>query len=240
MFLSGLRRRSRGRVEGDPEQLITIADPAGAASEAYRTLRTNLFYARLDAPPKALVLTGYGPMEGKSTTCANLGVVLAQAEKSTLILDCDFRTPVMHQIFGLRNLWGLVNILAGEHSLREVQQDTPLARLKVVSAGPIPPSPSELLSSERFTEFMGQVRQGFDYVLLDSPPLQLFSDAAILATRADATVLVIDAQRTRKGNLRQATRALEAVGANILGTVMNNVDVPDGHGYDYYPAYPYK
>jgi capsular exopolysaccharide synthesis family protein len=231
MLFSQLRRRSWGKVEGDPGQPITIADPAGAASEAYRVLRTNLFYAQLDAPAKALLLTSYGPMEGKSTTCANLGVVLAQAEKSTLIIDCDYRIPAMHHIFGLRNLLGLVNILAEERSLQEVQQDTPVAHLKVIPAGPIPPHPSELLSSEHFAEFIVRVRQGFDYVLLDAPPLQHFSDAAILAMRADGTLLVVDAQRTRKGDLRQAVRALEAVGANIRGTVMNSVDAPDRHGY---------
>src|SRR3954466_6133577 len=102
------------------KELVTILDPAGMVSEGYRTLSTNLLNAPVETPPKVVVLASLGPMEGKSAACANLGVVLAQADKSTLIIDCDFRKPTMHKIFGLRNLYGVVNFLAGEHDLPQV------------------------------------------------------------------------------------------------------------------------
>src|SRR5215211_6206558 len=115
------QRIQRGVRNGVPsEGLVTLLNPASAASEAYRTLRTNLLYSFLDAPARVLVLTSPGPSEGKSTTCANLGVVLAQAGKSTLVLDCDLRKPAIHRFFGLRNINGIVDTLAGERQLQEV------------------------------------------------------------------------------------------------------------------------
>jgi capsular exopolysaccharide synthesis family protein len=220
-------------------RLVTILEPTSAASEAYRTLRTNLLYAVVDNPPKVIVLTSPGPGEGKSTTCANLGVVLAQAAKSVLILDCDFRKPVIHEFFELRNLHGMMNIMMGERNLQEVWQE-PLEGLKVVPVGPIPPNPSEVLGSRRFLRFLDGVRNEFDYVLIDASPVGLVSDPAILATQGDAVLLVLDAETTRKGALRESVRSLQAVGANILGIVMNNVDVPRGQYYYYGEANTYQ
>lgn len=204
------------------ERLITLADPGGTAAEDYRTLRTSLLYTVVDNPPKAIVVTSPGPKEGKSTTCANLGVVLAQADKRTLILDCDFRRPAVHSVFGLRNFQGIVNVLADEVELNEVWHE-PVPGLNVTTVGPVPTRPAELLSSERFSELLANVRREFDYVLMDSPPMGPVSDPAILATKGDGVLLVLDAQRTRKTALRKAKRSLDAVGANVLGTVMNNV-----------------
>ena len=230
MFFSRSKAKTRMIQEGDGDlsgYLATILEPAGAAAEDYRRLRTNLIYASVDAPPKVIVLTSPGSREGKSATCTNLGVVLAQADKSTLILDCDFRKPAVHRIFGLRNVHGLVDVLAGERSLDEVWQE-PLLGLKVATVGTIPPNPAELLSSDRFAKFLSQTRREFDYVLLDAPPVGFVSDPAILATHSDGVLLVLDGQNTRKGSVRQAMRSLEAVGANVLGTVMNNVNFSSG------------
>src|SRR5215218_8199508 len=144
-----LRRAAlrRDQTERGPEdftkRLVTVSDPTSTASEAYRTLRTNLLYAFVDNPPKAIVLTSPGPGEGKSTTCANLGVVLAQTNKSTLIVDCDFRKPRLHKIFGLRNIRGVVNALVDEGGLSEIWQQA-LSGLTVVTSGTIPPNPAEL------------------------------------------------------------------------------------------------
>jgi receptor protein-tyrosine kinase len=236
------RRRKRQEKERASEdlsgRLVTTLDPTGAASEAYRTIRTNLIYSLVDLPLQVIVFTSPGPQEGKSTICANLGVTLAEGDNSTLILDCDFRRPVLHKIFGLRNLRGIVNVLAGEHRLEEVWQE-PLPGLKTVTVGPVPPNPSELLGSQRFAEFLERVRQDFDYVLIDAPPIELVSDPAILATQGDGALLVVDAQKTRKGSVRRSMRSLEAVGANVLGTVMNNVKAGrDGYyGYRGYNTY---
>jgi capsular exopolysaccharide synthesis family protein len=214
-------------------RLETVLDPTGAAAEAYRTLRTNLLYAVvLDEPAKVIVLTSPGPGEGKSTTCANLGVVLAQAGKNVLVVDCDFRKPVIHRFFGLRNLHGIADVLIGERQLQAVWVK-PLEGLHVVTAGRIPPNPTELLGTRRFSEFLASVREEFDYVLVDAPPVGLVSDPAILATQADGVLLVSDAQNTRKQSVRHAMRSLEAVGTNVLGTVMNNVKASGGD-YNYY------
>src|SRR5215217_5480543 len=240
LLKTGLRQAGR-EAETDelPGRLMTALDPTSAAAEAYRTLRTNLLYgAFLDEPAKVVVLTSPGPGEGKSTTCANLGVVLAQAGKNTLILDCDFRKPVIHRLFGFRNVRGVVDALVGERKLQENWKE-PMEGLKVVPVGPIPPNPTELLGTRRFSELLASLREEFDYVLIDAPPVGMVSDPAILATQGDGVLLVSDAQHTRKGSVRQAMRSLEAVGAPVLGTVMNNVEVPKGNTYYYY-GYAHK
>ncbi len=216
-----LKRRREPATDDLSGSLITVVDAHGVAAEDYRSLRTNLLYSLVDTPPKVVMVTSPGPSEGKSTTCANLGVVLAQVDKQTLIVDCDMRKPATHKIFGLRNLQGLVNVLAGEHDLHEVCQEA-LPGLKAITTGPIPPNPAELLSSRRFTELLTQAREEFDYVLLDVPPVGVVSDPTIAATQADGVLFVIDAQNTRKGSVRQAMHSLEGVGANVLGTVINN------------------
>ena len=218
---------------GFSRHLVTALDPANPASEAYRTLRTSLLYATVDQPPKTILIASSGSAEGKTTTCANLGVVLAQAAKKTLIIDGDLREPTMHSMFGIRNFTGVVDVLAGEHNLPEVWKE-PLPGLKVAPAGPIPPNPAELLSSGRFAALLNQARQLFDYVLIDSPPAELVSDPIIIATQTDAVLLVLDSQRTRKNSLRNAVRSLEAVGANILGTVVNNVKQTSSTYYYHY------
>jgi len=225
---------------GLSEALVTVQDPAGAASEAYRMLRTNLFYTRVDSPPKVIVLTSAGFEEGKSTTAANLGVALAQAGKNTLILDCDLRKPTQHKIFRTRGILGLVDVLVGERDPQEVWHE-PTPGLKLMPAGAPPPNPAEILTSRRLAQFLGQVRQEFDYVLVDTPPVGYASESAALAANGDGVLLVLDSQHTRKGSLRQALRRLGSVGANVLGTVMNKYEAPSrGRATEdgYYPIVP--
>lgn len=213
------------------EPLVTLLDPAGAASEAYRSLRTSLLYAAVDAPPTVVLITSPGSADGKSTTCANLAVVLAQADKQTIIIDGDLREPGLHRFFDVPNVRGVVNVLSGEHELLEVCQE-PYPGLQIVSTGPKPPNPAELLSSRRFSELIGQARRLFDYVLIDSPPTGLASDAMVIATQVDGVLLVLDSEGTSKGTLRKAVRNLEAVGANVLGTVVNKARKPETVLYD--------
>jgi len=189
-----------------------------------------LLYAFVDNHPQVIVLTSPGSREGKSTTCANLGVVLAQAAKSVLLMDCDLRRPALHKIFKLRNTYGIVDILARERSLQEAWYE-PLPSLKIVTTGPVPPNPAELLGTRRFAEFIDQTRQEFDYVLMDVGPVVPVTDAAVLAAQGDGVLLILDAENTRKGSLRRSVQILNRVGANILGTVMDNVETSSG---DYY------
>jgi capsular exopolysaccharide synthesis family protein len=225
-----LKANSLDELDG---RVVTVLDPTSAASEAYRSLRTNLLYALVDNPPKVIVLTSPGQGEGKSTICANLGVVLAQAGKETLIVDCDFRKPAIHRFFGLRNLHGVVDVLAGERTLQGVWTE-PVEGLKVVPVGLIPPNPTELLGTRRFSELLTNVRQEFDHVLVDASPVGLVSDPAILATQGDGVLLILDAQNTRKGSVRQAMRSLTAVGANVIGTAMTNVKAAKATKQSYY------
>lgn len=222
----------RARVEDEanaPDELatrlVTNLDPMSAVSEAYRALRTNLLYAFPGEPPKVIVLTSPGTGKGKSTVCANLGVVLAQAGKNSLIIDCDLRDPTMHKFFGLRNLYGIVDVLAGVYSLQETWRES-VEGVKVVTAGHLPPNPAELLGTGRLSEVLVSVWHEFDYILVDSPPAGVVSDTAILAAQGYGVLLVLDAQKTRKGSVRQTIRDLQAVGAKVLGTVMNNVKHP--------------
>lgn len=229
-FKSG--RRGRSQDDGNlSERLVTVSKPDGAASEAYRSLRTSLLYSLVDDPPRVITFTSPGPREGKSTTCSNLGVALAQAGRNVLLMDCDFRKPVIHRIFELRNMKGVVDVLAGEHPAEDVWH-APVENLKVMTVGPVPPNPAELLGSERFAELLSEMAAMFDYVLVDAPPVQLVSDPAIIAAQTDGVLLVLDSQNTRKISLRRSIRSLESVGATVLGTVMNNYKSPSG-GYNY-------
>src|SRR5215210_4881488 len=154
MARSRLRKQARMREDDDyTSGLVTMVDPAGAASEAYRSLRTNLLYAVVDKPPKVVLLTSPGSSEGKSTTCANLAGVLAQAGSDTLLLDADLRRPSLHKFFGVRNFRGVMNVFAGENELSEVLVE-PLPGLKVAPTGPIPSNPSEILGSNRFANLL--------------------------------------------------------------------------------------
>jgi len=234
MMGSRLKRKARKEATNNDltRRLVSVTNPSGGAAEAYRGLRTNLLYAVIDEPLRVVLVSSPGIAEGKSTTCANLAAVLAQAENNTLLMDCDFRRPTQHRIFGMRNFQGSVNVLAGESDLQGAVQETSVPNLKLLTVGSVPPNPAELLGSRRFADLMKQVRQQFDYVVLDAPPIQLVSDAAILATHADGTLLVLDAQRTRKASLREAVHSLQTVGASVLGTIMNNVDTAES----YYPS----
>lgn len=239
-------RLGRTRVRQTPQEkaktiitepLVTVSETNRVAAEAYRTLCTNLLYGVVADSLKVVVVTSSNPREGKSNTCANLGATLAQAGKNTLIIDCDFRKPHLHTYFGLQNLHGIIDVLAGQRDLQEVWRE-PVEGLKVISVGPPPPNPAAFLDSRRFTTFLAGVRKEFDYVLLDTPPLGAVSDATILATKADGVLLVVDLQNTRKRDVGQSVRSLELVGANIIGTVVNKVKGAK-NGYYHY-GYPRK
>jgi capsular exopolysaccharide synthesis family protein len=202
---------------------VTLSSPGSVASEAYRALRTNLLYPSAVDAPTVIVVSSPGPKEGKTTICANLAVVLTQAQKDVLLVDGVLQRPMLHKVFSLPNIDGLVSILMEQCSIEDAWHE-PIPNLRVLTAGPIPHNSADLLGSQRFTEFMRQVRERFDYVLVDTPPVGLVSDTAILAAHSDGVLLVIDNQKTRKGSVRQSVRSLQAVGVEVLGTIMNNYE----------------
>ena len=206
--------------------MVTILEPTSAASEAYRTLGTNLLCPSVvDNPFKVIVLTSPGTDEGKSRICANLGAVLAQAGKSTLVVDCDLRKPTLHKFFGLSNASGMGDVLTGKRKVQEVWIEEPLSGLKIVPAGPMPlEGPVASLSPGRLSKFFDDVRKEFDYVLVDASSVGFALEVINLAAQGDGVLLVLDGQKTSsKSSVRQATSTLEAFGANVLGAVMSDV-----------------
>jgi capsular exopolysaccharide synthesis family protein len=215
-------------------KLVTLTEPASPASEAYRTLRTNIHFSSLDTPLKTLLITGTDPGEGKSTTLANLAVTMAQAGNRVLVIDCDLRRPSQHRIFGLKNLAGLTTMMVeSDAKERPPLQETAVPNLRLLSSGPLPPNPSELLGSRRMAEVLTQLKAEADIILLDAPPIIAVADAAILAARADGVLLVVQANKTRRDLAKRAKAALEKANANLLGVVLNNVKL-DTSIYGYY------
>jgi capsular exopolysaccharide synthesis family protein len=206
------------------DHLITLADPRSPISEAYRTLRTNLDFSSLDKPIKTMLVTSAGPEEGKSTVLANLAVTTAQAGRKVILVDCDLRRPTLHNIFNLKNDLGLTTMVVEDAAMGSPPlQDTGVEGLQLVSSGPLPPNPSELLGSRRMEEIIAALLEQADVVLFDAPPVVAVTDAAVLATKVDGVLLVINAGGTKRDYARAAKARLEKVNANLLGAVLNNV-----------------
>jgi capsular exopolysaccharide synthesis family protein len=210
--------------------LITLRDPSSAAAEAYRTLRTNLLFTSLDKPLHTLLATSTAPDEGKSTTLANLAVTMAQAEQSVLLVDCDLRRPSLHTIFGASNEQGLTSAILDPDAALPIQP-TAVPGLSLLTSGPLPPRPADLLGSRRMGVLIERLRREADIVLFDTPPVVAVTDAAVLAPRLDGVLLVLHAGHTRRDRAREARQILEKVKANIVGVVLNGAK--QEHGYSY-------
>jgi non-specific protein-tyrosine kinase len=196
--------------------------PRSAAAEAYRTLSTNIQFSSLDRDLRTLLVTSVGPDEGKSIVLANLAITMAETERRIVMVDCDLRHPSLHSLFGLAAQPGLTSMVLDE-TLAPPLQSTSSSHLRLVPAGPLPPNPSELLSSERFTRVLGSIADQSDVVILDAAPVSAVADATILATRVDGVLLVVDSGRTRRDAARRAKEQLDRVGARVLGVVLTNV-----------------
>lgn len=213
-------------VNKRPDSLITVTTPRSPVSEAYRTLRTNLEFSSLDRPLKTMVVTSPGPEEGKSTTLANLAVTLAQAEKKVVLVDCDLRRPTQHEIFGVQNGAGLTTMVVDDEAMTDPPlQETEVPGLWLLSSGPLPPNPSELLGSRRMEEIIAVLSQRADIVLFDAPPIIAVTDAAVLSSKVDGVLLVINAGGTKRDHAQKAKALLEKVNAHLVGAVMNNVKI---------------
>ena len=206
--------------------------PKSIVSEAYRTLRTNIQYSSFDKEIKIIVVTSAEAAEGKSTVSGNLALSFAQNEKKVIIVDCDLRKPSVHKNFKISNLIGLSEVLIGKEKLEDVIQKRN-ENLDILTSGKIPPNPSEMLSSSAMTNLIEKLREKYDVVILDSAPLQAVTDAQILSTKVDGTILVIRAQRTNRESVIEAKNLLTKVGANIIGTVLHAVENTRGKYYYY-------
>jgi non-specific protein-tyrosine kinase len=216
-----------------PIDLITVSEPRSPISEAYRTLRTNLDFAALDEELKTVVVTSAGGGEGKSTTLANLAVVSAQRGRRVVLVDADMRRPTLHQLFGLDNQAGLTTMIMDEPALAAPPlQETGIENLAVLTSGPLPPNPADLMGSRRMQDVIAALSQGADQVLFDTPPVVAVTDAALLATKVDGVLLIIGAGKTRREYVRTAVQRLEQINARLIGTVLTNVQM--GVGYTGY------
>lgn len=216
------------------QSLVASADPKSVASEAYRTLRTNIQFSSLDHPVRTLAVTSSGPGEGKSTIVANLAVVIAQAGHKCILVDCDLRKPVQHNIWGVSSRRGLTSAVLGKAPLEEVLFETPVPGLSIIPSGPKPPNPAELLSSQAMERVMAELKERADWVIYDTPPSVAVTDAAILGRKVDGCLLVVNANAVPRDVALRAKENLLAAKANLLGVVLNRVQFGSGYGYYYY------
>ncbi|RPI58858.1 MAG: polysaccharide biosynthesis tyrosine autokinase, partial [Chloroflexi bacterium] len=193
-----------------------------------------------DRPLRCLVVTSALAAEGKTTTVANLAVVIAQGGKRVVLVDADLRRPAVHRLFGMPNRGGLTDALVEEPAaLNSFLRDTAVENLRVLTSGPIPPNPQELLGSQRMEDLLQRLQGEADVVLVDTPPSLVVADANVLAARTDGVLLVVNADRTRRVAVQQAAEGLRQVGANLVGGVLNMVDIRRGRGAGYYSYYGY-
>jgi capsular exopolysaccharide synthesis family protein len=214
--------------------VIAKLNPKSPITEQYRTVRTNLQFASVDDELRSMIITSSGPGEGKSMTTANLAVVYAQQGKKVLLIDADLRKPTVHYTFRLDNLRGLSNILVGEHTLEESVNRTDVDNLDVISCGPIPPNPSELLASRKMQQLLNDAKLSYDIVIFDTPPVLAVTDAQILANIVDGSLLVIRSNHTENEAATKAKEALEPANAKLLGTVLNDREKKHANYYYYY------
>ena len=224
--------------------LIANSDAKSPVSEAYRTIRTNIKFSNIAGKElKTIMLTSATPTEGKSTTISNLAVVMAQAGHSVVVCDCDFRNPTQHKIFNLSNK-GLSNCVATGSNVMDIIQRTSIPNLYVLTSGPVAPNPSELLSSQNMVDIFNELKQHFDYVLVDTPPIMPVTDAAVVSGKVDGTIMVIASGTVSPAIAVEAKTRLEQAGAHLLGVVLNKVDVSGnshyGYGYYYYYGTEHK
>jgi non-specific protein-tyrosine kinase len=233
--LGTIVRMKGDRARSEIYRLATLLYPRSGVAEAYRTLRTNVEFASVDAPIRTLLVTSSIPGEGKTTTAANLAVVFAQAGRRVLLVDADLRKPGVHLIFDLPNTHGLTTLLRNEHvDLGAIAQATEQENLRVLTTGPLPPNPAELMGSQRMRTVLDRLKTGEDLIIFDSPPLQVVTDSAILGSFLDATLFVIDARRGRRRAVRQGREALAQAGAPVLGAVLNRIAAGAHSDYSHY------
>jgi succinoglycan biosynthesis transport protein ExoP len=229
-IIPGWRNRAQPR-------LVAATDPTSPAAEAYRTLRTSIQFLGLDRSLRVLQVTSPMAAEGKSTTLANLAVTLSHAGLRVIVVCCDLRRPRIHEFFGLSNDAGFTSVLLGQVPLIKAIQSAPgLDRVKVLASGPLPPNPSELLSSPRTTDMFKQLASQADIVLIDCPPALPVTDAAVLATKVDGTLVVASATTTTYRDLTRTMQLLNQVDAPVLGVVLNGAKSEGSYEYQYRPA----
>ncbi|MBE2239257.1 MAG: polysaccharide biosynthesis tyrosine autokinase [Caldilineaceae bacterium] len=229
------------KLESADQALIMLKNPHSTDAEAFRVLRTNLLFASVDHKLSSLLITSPTPSEGKSFISSNLAVAFAQTGKRVILVDADLRKPTLHRVFGLVNNVGVTSALVSDTSGNVVigaLQATAIPELQVITSGPLPPNPSELLSSQRMQDLLRQLQAHCDLVVIDSPPVLVVSDTAVLASHADGVLLAFSHDKLRRDIARNTIGALRQVNARILGAVLNRVEGSQhGYYYSYHKSY---
>lgn len=228
------RRNKKKGSSDNRRKLVTIFDTRSPISEQYRTIRTNIQYSSVDQELKAIMVTSSGPAEGKSTTIANLAVVFAQQGKKVLLVDADLRRPTVHYTFNRNNIHGFTTILTKQTTLAKAVEETDEDNLYILTSGPIPPNPAELLSSKSMELFMEEAKREFDLVLFDTPPLLAVADPQILANQCDGSILVVFSGRTEIEQAKKGKELLENAQSKLLGVVLNHKELAKDNYYYYY------
>lgn len=235
------RRTSRGPARGEAWNRDTFVHdfPKSSVAESCRSIRTNLLFMATEKPLDRLLISSASPREGKTTTVASIGTVMAQSGTRVLLVDTDMRRPRLHTVWGFSTSVGLSSLLLGEATADEAIKQTPVENLFVLPSGPVPPNPTELMHTERFQEVLRELGDRFDRIIFDSPPITPVTDASILSGFVDGVMLVVKAGSTRKELLGRAIERLRSVRSNIVGVVLNDVDVTRRQ-YGYYYSYYYR
>ncbi|MFD5852778.1 CpsD/CapB family tyrosine-protein kinase [Cytobacillus pseudoceanisediminis] len=225
--------KSKKKTGENSRKLITLINPKSPISEQYRTIRTNIQFSSVDKEIKSIMVTSAGPGEGKSTTASNLAVVFANQEKKVLLVDADLRKPTVHYTFNSSNITGLTNVLTKKTSMNSAIAGTNEANLSVLTSGPIPPNPAELLGSLAMKEFLKAAYQEFDIILFDTPPVLAVADAQILANLCDGSILVARSGETEIDKAKKANDLIKSAKGKLLGVVLNHKKLKDSTYYYY-------
>ncbi|WP_412990446.1 CpsD/CapB family tyrosine-protein kinase [Pediococcus siamensis] len=211
--------------------LITITDPSSVISEQFRTVRTNIQFSSVDKKLQSIVITSSEPSEGKSTVSSNLAVVWAKQKQKVLLIDADLRRPTAHRTFNILNATGLSSYLTNNAVYEEIIQNTDIPNLSVITSGPVPPNPAELLNSHHVNSLLARLQSEYDMIIIDAPPINTVTDAQLLANKADGVILVVPQGIAEKGSVMHAVEQLKTVHAKLLGTVMNRFKADKAPGY---------
>ncbi|WP_306977683.1 CpsD/CapB family tyrosine-protein kinase [Alkalibacillus salilacus] len=229
-----MARKSTVKRAQQHRSLITHEQPKSPISEQFRTLRTNLQFSAVDQDLKSIVVTSSHPAEGKSLTASNLAVTFAQQGKKVLLVDSDMRKPTAHYTFRMSNTMGLSNVLVGDFSLENVVQKTKVENLEILTCGPVPPNPAELIGSKSFSQLAEHANKLYDLVIFDTPPVLAVTDSQVLSQYVDGVLLVVRSKVTDKNTSARAKNLLEQTHANILGVVLNDRETKSSNLYYYY------
>ncbi|MFZ3591233.1 CpsD/CapB family tyrosine-protein kinase [Bacillus sp. DJP31] len=215
-------------------QLVANINPKSPITEQYRLIRNNISFSSVDKVIKSIVVTSAESGDGKSTTAANLAIVLAQNGRKVLLVDGDLRRPTLHYAFFISNIDGITSVLTKDSSLEMAINRTTISNLDILPSGPIPPNPSELLDSQAMNMLMEELKESYDYVIYDSPPILAVTDSQTIASKCDGVVMVIRSGKTHKIRALKAKELLEKAGSQVLGVVINGVEEKMSGYYGHY------